>query len=225
MFWRCTNFAIPFLYNCFWSLRYFMIYDYVITFNYIMNSGFKSQTSQSYKPTLSSRQTASARVPPKRSGSSAVNYNKLSANNGGMGTRSISVGTLNQAVSIHLISKHHFMWTFFIAMNLLLLHFRATQIQMHQLQEVGLCARPYRHKIKLTVATVSLDRNIYWNIEDVSNIFWQFFLLCWKLIFFFMKWFRKGKSHGICDCEKWTITIGCMLNVVIYWIILMHREF
>lgn len=60
--------------------------------------GFKSQSSHSYKPIASSRQnTNSNRVAAKRNSTLS---NKMSSH--GMGTRSVSSGTLNQAVSCSL---------------------------------------------------------------------------------------------------------------------------
>ncbi|XP_031618833.1 uncharacterized protein LOC116337970 isoform X3 [Contarinia nasturtii] len=57
-----------------------------------MGKGFKSQSSHSYKPIASSRQTTNInRVAAKRSST-----NKMSSSHG-MGTRSVSSGTLNQA--------------------------------------------------------------------------------------------------------------------------------
>lgn len=56
--------------------------------------GFKSQSSHSYKPIASSRQNInSSRVAAKRNSTLS---NKMSTH--GMGTRSASSGTLNQAV-------------------------------------------------------------------------------------------------------------------------------
>lgn len=81
--------------------------------------GFKSQNPQTYKPTASSRQSAGARVPPKRSGSSA---GKLTGN-GGMGTRSISVGTLNQAVRSNQIHIKYML----IVINIYLIYFDLLQ--------------------------------------------------------------------------------------------------
>lgn len=58
-------------------------------------AGFKSQSSNTYKPIASSRQnTNSSRVAAKRNSNLT---NKISSN--GMGTRSVSSGTLNHAVS------------------------------------------------------------------------------------------------------------------------------
>lgn len=69
----------------------------VFTFIYFCSEqflGFKSQSSHSYKPIASSRQNInSSRVAAKRNSTLS---NKMSTN--GMGTRSVSSGTLNQAV-------------------------------------------------------------------------------------------------------------------------------
>lgn len=71
------------------------------------NVGYKSTNAPlSFKPIPSNRQTVpSSRVPPKRSNSSVGKNNPFPTSTAGptsiagMGTRSISVGTLNQAVS------------------------------------------------------------------------------------------------------------------------------
>lgn len=58
--------------------------------------GFKSQSSHSYKPIASSRQNLnSSRTAAKRNSTLS---SKMSSH--GMGTRSVSSGTLNQAVSL-----------------------------------------------------------------------------------------------------------------------------
>lgn len=78
-----------------------------IVFSLIKNHlGYKSTNAPlTFKPIPSNRQTVpSSRVPPKRSNSSVGKNNPFPTSVGttsiaGMGTRSISVGTLNQAVS------------------------------------------------------------------------------------------------------------------------------
>lgn len=62
-------------------------------------TGFKSQSSHSYKPIANSRQNINSnRVSAKRNNTVS---NKLSSH--GMGTRSVSSGTLNQPVRISFI--------------------------------------------------------------------------------------------------------------------------
>lgn len=78
-------------------------------------TGFKSQSSHSYKPIASSRQTTNLnqRVAAKRNSTLS---NKMSSN--GMGTRSVSSGTLNQAVSFVNQSPnwwHYFTWFCFLS--------------------------------------------------------------------------------------------------------------
>lgn len=69
-------------------------------------TGFKSQSSHSYKPIANSRQNSNLnRVSAKRNGTLS---NKMSSH--GMGSRSVSSGTLNQAVCLlwNLIKFEHF---------------------------------------------------------------------------------------------------------------------
>lgn len=116
--------------------------------------GFKSQNPQSYKPTASSRQGTSTRVPPKRSGSSA---GKLTGT-GGMGTRSISVGTLNPAVRNHTLKMNDLRVLFPTAYNSCI-YCRAIQIQTHQLRVAAFCVQPLRHRTR-SMAEVRLNGEI-----------------------------------------------------------------
>lgn len=72
--------------------------------SFIKNKGFKGSSSSNsnpsnYKPLPNSRQNTPSRSPPKRTNSTVgkTTSSALSVSGSGMGTRSISVGTLNQA--------------------------------------------------------------------------------------------------------------------------------
>lgn len=86
-----------------------------------IRTGYKSTNAPlSFKPIPSNRQTVpNSRVPPKRSNSSVGKNGQFTASSGGstgsmagMGTRSISVGTLNQAVSLLQSQLQDVIWKF-----------------------------------------------------------------------------------------------------------------
>ncbi len=102
--------------NNFWKYGHHpQIYSFLSNCSF-MHIGYKSTSNVplSFKPIPSNRQTVpNSRVPPKRSNSSVGKNNPFTTSStgtasiAGMGTRSISVGTLNQAVStrIYFLTK------------------------------------------------------------------------------------------------------------------------